>query len=88
MPVAPYREDPTPTDPVWCVLTEPSMFRAGESRVRGPFDERTAKDFAHRWVRLNPHGEARCVRVRHWPPALNWQPRPRYDDATTDVYCE
>lgn len=79
----PYREPPAPRR-VWGVLTEPSMFRRAESRLRGPYTEEQARTLAHRFVAVNPHGAAQVFATTAWPPRLNWEPVAHPDDGSMD----
>lgn len=57
---------------VWAVTAEPSLFRADESVLLGPFTRREARRAARAFVAAHPHGEAVVVPL---PPGSLWPPR-------------
>lgn len=57
---------------VWVVTAEPSLFRADESVLLGPFTRREARRAARAFVAAHPHGEAVIVPL---PPGSPWPPR-------------
>src|SRR5690348_11624897 len=53
----------------YCVCAEPSMFRARESSVNGPFTRRQAFKFARQYVAANPYGLCEITSHKH---PMNW----------------
>ena len=62
----------------WGVVAEPSIFRAHESRLCGPFTKRQARRFAYRFVASEPYGAADVFVMR---PGQTWPPRTNRDSA-------